>query len=82
MRILTPSHKHICFTLLIETKPLKIGIQGQDLHIFLWHPKISNLKRKFFEILKPGILKNMTPKSQAKIKLPSPQYPFFNYFYP
>ena len=57
MQFLTPPHKHIFLHFLIEKKPLKISIQGNNLH--------------------NGMPKKMTPKSQAKIKLP---FPIFNYF--
>ena len=44
----------------------------------------KNLNLKFFfrnlKILKFGMPKKIMPKSQAKNKIPFPQYPFFNYF--
>ena len=44
MRFLTPSHKHIVFTLFIEKNLLKMGIQGNNLDIFY-----ETLKPKFKE---------------------------------
>ena len=55
MPSLVLSHKHIFFTLSNQKTPLKIGIQGKNLHIYPTH--IDTLKQKlkkkfFFEILK------------------------------
>ena len=73
-----PTHIHIVFTLFNQKIPLKIGIQANNLHLKIWI-----LRKKLFrnlKILKLGMPKKMTPKSQAKNKTPFPQYPFFNYF--
>ena len=59
--------------------PIKIGIQGNNLHISLWQLKTQIKKKKFFrnlKILKLGVPKTMMPKSQAKIKPSFSQYPF------
>ena len=63
--------------------PLKIGIQGNNLHIFLWNLKIQIKKKVFFQnlkILKFGMPKKITLKPQAKIKPQFPQYPFLAIF--
>ena len=83
MRFLTPTHIHIFFTLFNQKTPLKIGIQGNNLYIFLWHLKIWILRKIFFRnliILKLDIPKKITPKSQGKNKTPIPTIPTFNYF--
>ena len=49
MWFLTLSHIHILFALLIKKNPQKIGKQGPNLNIFLWHLK-SELKKKNFKI--------------------------------
>ena len=57
-------------------------MQENNLHIFLWNLKIRIKKKKIRNriILKFGMPKNMTPKSQVKIKLQSLQYPFLTIF--
>ena len=57
-------------------------MQENNLHIFLWNHKIRIKKKKIRNrrMLKFGMPKNMTPKSQAKIKLQSLQYPFLTIF--
>ena len=72
------------FTLFNKKTPLKIGIQGNNVHIFLWNLK-TQIKNNFFlfwnlKILKFGMPKKMTPKSHAKIKPSFPQYPFLTIF--
>ena len=74
--------KLLHITLFLIKKFPKIGIQGNNLHIFPWHlqdqkhfPKKSwshNLVR----------LKKLMPKSQAKAKPSFPQYPFLTVFNP
>ena len=83
MRFLIVSHKHIFFTLLIK-KPLKIGIKGNNLHIFLWHIKTQIKKKNIrnLQILKLGTPKKMTLQSQAKIKPSFSQYPILTIFNP
>ena len=79
MQFLTPTHIHIVFTLFNQKSPLKTDIQGNNLHIFLWHLKIWILRKKLFrnlKISKLGMPKKMTPKSQAKNKTPFPQSHF------
>ena len=79
----TITHTHF-FTPLMTPPPLppypiKIGIQGNNLHISLWQLKTQILKKKFFrnlKILKLGVPKTMMPKSQAKIRPSFSQYPF------
>ena len=75
--VLITSHKHIFFTLFNRKKPLKIGIQGNNLHFSVTPLRPKFLKKIFLKLSMP---KKMTPKSQAKIKPSFPQYPFFNYF--
>ena len=59
-----------------------MGIQGNNLHIFLSNLKIWIKKKKNgnLKILKLGMPKKITPKSQAKNKTPFPQYPFLTIF--
>ena len=83
MRFLTPSHKHIVFTLFIEKKPPKYGYTRKQPTHFLWDFKTQIKKKNFFripKILKLGTPKKMTPKSQAKNETPIPAIPIFNYF--
>ena len=61
-------------------KPPKIGIQGNNLHIFLWHLQDQKIFSKKPPTIHFEMPKKMMPKSQAKIKPPFSQYPFFNYF--
>ena len=59
------------FGIFNQKQPLKMGAQGTNQYIFLWHPK-SKLKKKL-EILnlqKFVCLKKMTSKSQAKNETP------------
>ena len=56
-----------------------MGIQGNNLCIFLWYLKSEFLKKNFFGISNPKksvCLKKLTPRSQAKNKTLFPQYPF------
>ena len=83
MRFLTPTHMHIFLHFLIKKGSLKMGMQGNNLGIFLWNLKNLNLKKKFFwnlKILKFSMPRKITPKSQAKIKPRFPQYPFLTIF--
>ena len=69
---ITYSHIQIFFVFLIKKKP-KMGIQGPNLYIFLWHPKSEFFKKRNSEILKflkICMPKKMTPKSQAKNRTP------------
>ena len=78
--IITYTHSFRTFN---QKRPLKMGIQENNLHIFLWYLKIWIFFKKYFrnlEILKFGVPKKITPKSQAKNKPPFLQYPFFSYF--
>ena len=70
---------HILFALLTKKTPLKMGIQGTKLYIFVWHLKSEFFKKEIFEILNPkkSICLKMMPKSQAKNKTLFLQYPFF-----
>ena len=65
---------------LIKKTP-KIGIQGNNLHIFLWHLQDQKIFSKKPPTIHFEMPKKMTPKSQAKIKPPFSQYPFFIYFF-
>ena len=59
----------------LPTLPPRMGIQGPNLYIFVWHPKSKFWNKKFFKIsnLKISVcLKKMTPKSQAKNKTSFP----------
>ena len=81
--ILTQPHINIFFTLFNQKNPLKIGIQGNNLHIFLWNLKIWIFKNFFFrnlKIVKFGMPKKTPPKSQAKNKTLFLQYPFLTIF--
>ena len=60
MWFLTSTHIHIFLHFLIKKTPLKIGIQGNNLHIFLWHLNIWIWRKKLFRNLK--ILKLSMPK--------------------
>ena len=75
------THTHF-FALFNLKKHLKIGLQENNQHIFLWNLKIW-IKKKIFKnlkILKIGMPKKMTPKSQAKIKPQFPQYSILTIF--
>ena len=50
MRFLIPPHKVIFLHFLIEENPLKIAIQGNNLHIFLRRLKNQIKKKGFFEV--------------------------------
>ena len=66
----TNTHTH-SFTLFNKKNPLKIGIQGNNLHIFLWHLKIWILRKKLFrnfKILKLGMPKKWRLNLKQKIK--------------
>ena len=84
MRFLTPTHINIFLHLLIKKKPLEKGIQ-ETTYTFSYEALKSEFKKIFFffgnlKILKLGMLKNMTPKSQAKIKPQFSQYQFLTIF--
>ena len=83
MRFLTWLHIHTLFALLIKKNPLKMGIQGPNLYMFLWYPKSKLFLKSFSRNLKSQKIcmpKKMMPKSQVKNKTPFPQYPFLAIF--
>ena len=70
MQFLTPPQKHIFLNFLIEKIPKNRYTRKQPTH-FSITPLRSNLEKKILrdlKILKLGMPKKMTPKSQAKIK--------------
>ena len=80
--IFNPTTQIHFFTLLIEKKNKKY-VYKETTYTFFYDTLKLELKKIFFgnlKILTPGMPKKMVPKSQAKIKPPFPQYPFFNYF--
>ena len=89
---LTPPQKHIFFTLFnnhprtLPPPGLKIGIQGNNLNIFLWRLKTQIKKTVCFfwnlKILRFSMRKKLTPKSQAKTKPPFLQFLFLTIFDP
>ena len=59
------------FGIFNQKQPLKMGTQGTNQYIFLWHSK-SKLKKKIGNLKSSKIRmpKKMTPKSQAKNETP------------
>ena len=81
MRFLIPPHKYIFLHFWLKKKTKNTYTRKQP--TFFYDTLKLELKKIFFgnlKILTPGMPKKMVPKSQAKIKPPFPQYPFFNYF--
>ena len=82
MRFLTITYTY-SFYAFYSKKPFKNWYTRKQPGHFSVIPNSLNLKTKLFrnlKILKFGMPKKITSKSQAKNKTPFPQYPFFNYF--
>ena len=68
------THTHF-FTLFNQKTPIKVGIQGENLHIFLWQLKIWILRKIFFRNLK--ISKVSMPK-KWRLNLKQKIKPYFH----